>query len=861
MPKSKAWDKGAITTLADGLKGVIINSTKDVVETTKKGDSAGPIAELPKASLQPMAEIMAATSGSGTYLQATATTAESIKMVLASHKKTIEETGKHVLDSKSETPQAMVEEAALLAKELQRSIEQVLSKQDKPNAVQIISDSSARINAPSLSMGGDAVSISGKHLQTSSNVSSNTARCKIDWNEASFTTSKFCHGNYEVCATVASTLTSSGGLSTQYFDRVNTDAATSIALTTKDIVTNASSSIKDMAGEISSQAINEYFTQAGTQHILTVGVGTAKGDPPHFFLGMIGGMVAQKVLKVGLSKLGGGLLGNLVGTPTPGVVIKHTPEGSSYVTPKVTNLIGSETTNITGMARRVVHGEAVNVANKLLADVSKGIKLEGVAGGVLTMISKKFSISMRGWMGDLLNKVIGEVTDCMEFPELPKLPEITLPRVPQISCIPPISKSGEGTMKKPPTATKEGTEVDEPSDSSVHEEGVHSARYPIWLSHDVPSASGKIPGSSTAPNTPNGVPGGVASNIEGVSGTGNSVKPSYASQNVGNVTFGAALGIFSNRCPQPDGIPNPAPSGPTHKKEDGTAGKLPTNTSPIHKAKPLTIKHEMVQAGVSKEGQDILSKHLEGSITKDEAIAMASDIGDNISPYIGRDDYPITQADRLGVGGILRGRPHTSIPDVIKLLTSGKSMGVEDVLELVMGKIPEVKRGELSVARAMHDLGLGKVMNKDGSIDIANVLSVAMDRAGLKLPEGVLKVDKGTVSIDLDKQVDKAIDKAVSFLGDMDPLLKVDKILKTIGMGTPLTDLLNDLSACAKSWINIRAALKLPTIKTGINISKDILKGWSLCGKDKGKKKPLLWDGVKPGQGGYTGSDNTSGTA
>lgn len=451
---SMVWAAGAINALMDGAKDSIISSTKDAMQVSKKGDSPGPIAEPPKVSLQPMSEIVAATGGSGSYLQMAATTAETIKAVLASHKTTLEDTQAHLHDPKGEAPEAMSEEMQMMVKGLCASMRAVKAQHDKPTGVQIVGDSQMRIHSPSLDVGGHSVSIAGTHGQLAFETHSNASKCAFNWHQVSMHDVKFVHQNYEVRNAVVGTDSKSGVSSREYFNEVSTDAAYSISNTTK-LHSIQASDIEEKASNITSRAIKVQDVQAGQGYTLSVGQGTAKGAAPHFFMaGGLGAAVSQQVLQIGLSNKGGGgklggILGGLIGNPTPGVVIKHTPNGSSVVSPKMTNLLGSDITNITGMARRVVHGEAINIANGLLADVSKGIKLEGVAGGVLTMLTKKFSISMSGWMTDLITKVIDEVIGCIEFPELPKLPEVNLPKVPQISCMPP----GKDTnaMKKPPS--------------------------------------------------------------------------------------------------------------------------------------------------------------------------------------------------------------------------------------------------------------------------------------------------------------------------------------------------------------------------------------------------------------------------
>lgn len=833
------WVTGAINALMEGAKDSVVSSTKDAMQTSKKGDSPNSIAEPPKTSLQPMAEIVSATSGSGSYLQMAATTTEGIKAVLASHKETLSDTQEHLHDHKHEAPEDMLGEIDMMLKAMCDSLKGTKEQHDKPNGIQWISDSQMRINSPSIDMGGQNVSIAGNHGQLAFEAQSNVSKCQFDWHQIQMQDVKFVHHNYQVRNAVVGTDSKSGVSNRTYFNEVSTDAAHSISSTTK-LHSIQASDIEEKADSITSRAIERQDVQAGEAYTLSVGQGTAKGSTPHFFMaGGIGAAVAQKALKIGLSKVGGGLLGNLVGNPTPGVVISHTPQGSNYVSPKVTEVIGSETINITGMARRVVHGEAINVANRLLADVSKGVKLEGVAGGVLSMITKKFSLSMTGWMGELINKVIGEVTDCIEFPELPKLPEITLPRVPQISCMPE-AEDGTTSMKKPPTDSSEG---------DGHKEGVHSEKYPIWLDDALKGLSG--------------LSGKVALNQEGISGTDGA--STHAPTDQVSATFGAPLMVYKGRAPV------------LGMKKSGSSSSSNSGIPPLAKgAKSGTssVSMEMKLDGVSNEAQDVLRSYAAGSLTKADALSMASSLGSNISPYMDRSNFPATLGDTLGVRGTAASSSVPSLSDVIEILTGGKSMTVGDVIESVVGQIPGVKGESISLEQALQDIGLGSAVprsgpgtfdavGKDGTLESAELLSIAMEKAGLYLPEGMIKMDGDTVSIDVDSALDATLDKAVSFLGDLDPIMKVDKLLKLVGLGTPLTNLLNDLAACAKSWVNIRSILKLPDIaldsvsgKIGKiqvpGLDLDFLKDWSLCGS-KQKASPILWDGVQQGQKGYEG--------
>lgn len=839
--KLPLWFTNVIQNLTEGAKDAVVSSTKDAMEVSKKGDSPTPIAEPPKTSLQPMSEIVSATSGSGSYLQAAATTAESIKAVMASHRETLKETECHLHDHKHEAPEAMSEEVGMMLKGLCDSMKGAKEQHDKPNAVQIINDSRLRLSSPSIDVGGQNVSIAGNHGQLAFETHSNASKCAFNWHQISMHDVKYVHQNYEVRNAVVGTDSKSGVSHRQYFNEVSTDAAHSISTTTK-LHSIQASDIEQKGGNITSRAIGRQDVQAGEGYTLSVGQGTAKGAAPHFFMaGGIGATVAQKALQIGISKLGGGggLLGNIVGNPTPGVVVSHTPQGSNYVTPRATEVIGSQTTNITGMARKVVHGEAINVANRLLADVSKGVKLEGVAGGVLSMITKKFSLSMTGWMGELINKVIGEVTDCIEFPDLPKLPEIALPRVPQISCMP---QGGEDPMKKPPATDGGGNES--------HKEGVHTEKYPIW--EELQGALG-------------GLSGKVALNQEGVSGTDGGI--THAPTDQLSATFGAPLMVYKGRAPV---LGMKKEGSPASSRHPAGKGAVPG----------MSVDVEMKLDGISKEAQDILHSYSAGTITRADAISTSSAMGVNIAPYMDRSNLPPTLADSLGVGSAATAKSMPSLTDVVGILTSGKSMAVGDVIESVVGQIPGVKGESVSLEQALNDLGLGSAVprsgpsifdavGKDGSLESAELLGIAMERAGLHLPGGMVKVDGDTVTLDIDTALDAALDKAAAFLGDLDPIMKVDKLLKAVGMGTPLTNLLNDLSACAKSWINVRAILKLPDIalnsisgkigKVAIpGLDLDFLKDWSLCGGKVKKAAPILWDGVQPGQGGYEGDGTTA---
>lgn len=341
------------------------------------------------------------------------------------------------------------------------------------------------------------------------------------------------------------------------------------------------------------------------------------------------------------------------------------------------------------------------------------------------------------------------------------------------------------------------------------------------------------------------MPGKVSTNQEGVHGTESSL--AYAPPDSLVATFGAPLMVYKARAPiigkgnqsPPSAISKGIPPG----------GKVDT---------------EMKLDGVPDWAQTILKDYANGGISKVEASSKAASMGVNITPYMDRSNLPATTADILGVGGVANSKGNTSLPDVVGIMRSGKSMAVGDVIEAVLGQIPGVKGDTVSLEDSLSDLSLDKAIGKDGTIESAELLSAVMERAGLHLPEGVMQVKGDTVSLDIDKALDKAIDKAVSFVGDMDPILKVDRLLKLVGADTPLTNLLNDLAACAKSWINIRAILKLPDIAldsisgkigkiTLPGIDLDFLKGWSLCGTAN-KGGPILWDGVKEGQGGYKGT-------
>jgi hypothetical protein len=832
-PERGLWVTDAINALMDGSKDAVVSATKDLAETANKGDSKGTTGKPQKTSLQPMSEIASATSGSGSYLQMVSVTSEATKAITVSHKHTLEDMEGHLHDPKAEAPADMLQEIERMLGAMHNSMEDSKEQHDKPTGIQFVSDSQMRINSPTVDMGGRNVSIAGTHGQLAFNTQTNTSKCNFNWHQISMQDVKFVHNNYQVRNSVVGTDSKSGVSSRQYFNEISSDASHSISATTKLHSIDASD-IEEKASNITSRAVQTQDVQAGEGYTLTVGQGTAKGPAPHFFMaGGIGAIAAQKALQIGLSKVGGGggLLGGLVGNPTPGVVIRHTPQGSNYVSPKVTSVMGSETTNITGMARRVVHKEAVNVANRLLADVSKGVKLEGVAGGVLTMVTKKFSFSMGGWLGELINKVIGEVVGCIEFPELPKLPEVTLPRVPQISCMPEQGKEGNGstqgsTMKVPPTASK--------GDGESHKEGVHSDKYPMWFDNALKEVT-------------TGISGKVALDQEAVSGTDASKVSTPLDKPV--ATFGAPLMIYKDRAPVL-GLPDP-----------------PKKPSPVRKgtAPGNEVDNEMAADGVPQNVQALLKDYVGGALSKADTLSIASSMGVNLSPYMDRSNLPATMADILGVGAVTgMGKTPLSLETALQVLTGAKSNSIGDVIEAVLGQVPGINGESISLQQALQDIGLGVAVGKDGTLESAELLGALMEKAGIFLPEGVMEVKGDTVTLDVDKVMDGVIDKAVSFLGDMDPILKADRLLKLIGMNTPLTNLLNDLSECAKAWVNIRAILKLPDIaldsisgKIGKirlpGLDMDFLRDWSLCGGGSKKGQPILWDGVQQGQKGYQG--------
>ena len=173
---SPLWLTGAIASLVDGAKDAVVSSTKDAASTSKKGDSPNTISEPPKVSLQPMSEIASATGGSGSYLQAAATTAETIKTILASHKETIEKTKPHLHDHEHEAPDDMLGEVEMMLKSLCDSMKASKKHHDKPNGLRFVSDSHALFEAPLTRIQGDNVSMGGAHNQIAFNSQSKTRR-------------------------------------------------------------------------------------------------------------------------------------------------------------------------------------------------------------------------------------------------------------------------------------------------------------------------------------------------------------------------------------------------------------------------------------------------------------------------------------------------------------------------------------------------------------------------------------------------------------------------------------------------------------------------------------------------------------
>jgi hypothetical protein len=288
------WVTGTINALMEGAKDGVVSSTKDAMQTSKKGDSPNVIVEPPKTSLQPMAEIVSATTGSGSYLQMAATTTESIKAVLASHKETLSETQEHLHDHKNEAPEGMGDDMGMMLKAMCDSLKGTKEQQDKPNGIQWVSDSLMRINSPTIDMGGQNVSIAGNYGQLAFEAQSNVSKCQFDWHQIQMQDVKFVHHNYQVRNAVVGTDSKSGVSNRLYFNEVSTDAAHSISSTTK-LHSIQASDIEEKGGNITSRAVSRQDVQAGEGYTLSVGQGTAKGQAPHFFMaGGIGASVAQK---------------------------------------------------------------------------------------------------------------------------------------------------------------------------------------------------------------------------------------------------------------------------------------------------------------------------------------------------------------------------------------------------------------------------------------------------------------------------------------------------------------------------------------------------------------------------------------
>ena len=842
-----------------------MEATQGIAQATQVADSPNALPQMIMASMQPEAEIAKATNGKSSFVQSAAVRQLTMPSVATGNRDSLGRIKPLTKKKEAEVPEQTLQAHDKIREHTKQVAHNDANAHDNATGhIRFVAGNSVSLDSvhrTSFSSDGSVV-IQAPHQETHATGMVSNYVHKTEWGHLSTaaidsqvvkstTSAKYTVTDLTVASEIQGLVGKSGYRDTSDFIHDTTTHHRSDS-TVADHRASQSASIRSL-GSINYQAAQSY--------LLSVGAPTPSGATPGFF--NAGGLT--DTVKGVLGQVGFGGLGSIA--PNKGYVKTVDDKGQESIYSMARDIFSMKTKEVTSKTKMEVIGKEHHTISKgLVTNLSKGVSLEGISGGVLKLSNKKFSVIMRGLLGDVAGPLVEKVMGCMEFPELPELPEVDIPKalgidLTQILDLKCGAQSGQGTALDPMGHTpSEPTGPGKTSGGNIasgHKGGFPSGQPPeLTARNTFPSKS--VPGGAIPPVIQGSSPSGVGSTtgpgsvVDSNNTTGSNSSSSTTTQTtstgstpsskmtaVVTPTFNTPIGIYLDRY-MGDTLPasidtsvssSTSTTGPVEGKANTLRGPQGQEKDPIEAAIRGAVSNTPPDA--IKAIQEIMNDYSTGGITKGQAqervvqkgvpvdvfnSMVDSDSMFDISPFmramggvdVGKVIKPsnIPNQSQAGLSGLVGGLLNNQIPEVMK------ASGGEGVYEAIT---------QLAKQAGVDPTPLTQLIGPGGQVDEGQLVEGLLGK--LNLPSGVgLKTTKGAdgkyqLEVNANALLEEHLSKVTDMLGGMGPLKKVYGVLDQLGIGDGLQGqvgkLLEQVMSCATNWLNLKAVIGLPEIDLG----------------------------------------------
>lgn len=850
-----------------------METTQGIAQATQLADSPNALPQMIMASMQPEAEIAKATNGKSSYVQSAAVRQLTMPSVATGNRDSLGRIKPMTKKKEAEVPEQTLQAHDKIAQHTKQVAHNDANAHDNATGhIKFVAGNTVSLDSvhrTSFSSDGSVV-IQAPHQETHATGVFNNYVHKTEWGHLSTaaidsqvvkstTSAKYTVTDLTVASEIQGLVGKSGYRDTSDFIHDTTTHHKSDS-TIYDNRASQSASIRSL-GSINYQAAESY--------LLSIGAPTPSGPTPGFF--NPGGLT--NTVKGVLGQVGFGGLGSIA--PNKGYVKTVDNKGQESIYSMSRDIFSMKTKEVTSKTKTEVIGkEHHTISRGLVTNLSKGISLEGISGGVLKLSNKKFSVIMKGLLGDVASPIVDQIMGCMEFPELPELPEVDIPKalgvdltqILDLKC----GNQGQGLESMGHTPS-EPTGPDKTLGGNIasgHRGGFPSGQPPeITARNTFPSKSvpgGAIPpviqgasqgqpssgskGSGSQSSTGSSSGGGDSSSTGGAAQsntststqtTTNAGTPSSRMSSVVSPVFNTPIGIYLDRY-MGDTLPagteatsstSTNTTGPSEGSPKTLRGPQPPQQDPITQALMGAVSNAPPDA--IKAVQEVMNNYALGQVTKQEAQQQVIQGGFPVDVFNSLVDsdamFNIAPMVQM-IGGLDVGKVAnpTNTPNHYQAGLTGLISG------LLNDQIPQVMSasGGDGVFEAITQLAkqvgidatpLAQLIGPGGEVNERQLVESVLGK--LNLPSGVeVKTTKGIdgeyqLELNANGLLEEHLGKLTEMVGGMGPLKKVYGILDQLGIGEGLqgqvSKLLDQVMSCATNWLNLKAIIGLPEIDLG----------------------------------------------
>ena len=866
-------DKQLIEAVSEAVKSdqtsQTVESTKALSEASKLMDSPTNTPSVQGASLQPEAEIAKATQGESVFVQSSATRNLTLPAVVSGNAQSVASIKPLTKIKEAEVPEQLLESHnTVLEHAKQVAHNEANAKETSTGNIKFVAGNSVSLDSLHRT---SITSDGGLHFQAPHKESHVTGSIdnyvhKTEWGHLNTAVidSRVLKASNNIKYTVSDLTVASNiqGLVGRSGYRDTTDSLHDVTTNMRSDATSIDTRASKNISIRSNGALNH---QAASSYLLAVGAPTPTGEAPGFFAALSMAGIAKDLLSSGISGLG-----NI--KTQPGYIKSVTAEGrvSSYSQSR--DIFTTSTKEVTSKVKTEIVGKEHHTVSKgLVTNLSKGISLEGISGGVLKLSNKKFSIIMRGMLGDIAAPLIEKVLGCIQFPDMPKLPEVDLPKAKgldltqildlkcgsksinpegHIGVSDPLSTSGgnlgsqraSGKASFPtsaqPNVSRPGTYPSRSTPGSTIPASISGANLLgdalLEAGSGIPNAGNSTTSNQTGSGSSSGNPSSSSdalgippissasiskTNERLMAATRNTVSSTNATA---SPVFQSPLGIYVDRY-MGDTLPGDTDLFKSSTIEVDRSLKLSSPSYDLEailldalpEVAPRSIPNIISMYDLVREGEVPLEKGMEEL----ERLGMPREVYDILTAGSPFEENPSVSAmGGLSISSILQ--PLGLPPSILGV---GIASSLENILNEMLKEAPTNKVENLQRYTNILGLNLDPVfasMDSSGVIDSSKLVSQVL--SGLSLPGGIsLKPSKGedgrySITLSADDLLKSQLTDLTSKIGDIDAIKKTYGVLEHLGLGEDLQSqsakLLEQLTECTSNWLNLKAAIGLPKL-------------------------------------------------